>query len=131
LYHVWQYEINKKAYRTKKSGLEINSAQTIFSLQCLYRHVTNWSIKEHKWNVTHKMTAFKNGIDYFNMDVSVCTYAIQRNCNNQIGKLELCEIRQKTTGQFTETSILFNMSPGYTRSKTTRSIALIRGAYKI
>jgi hypothetical protein len=70
-------------------------------------------------------------MDYSNMDVSVCTNALQRNCNNQIGKLELCEIRRlKTTGQITETSILFNMSPENTRSKTTRSIAFIRGAYK-
>jgi hypothetical protein len=39
------------------------------------------------------MTRFKNGMDYSNMDVSVCTYALQRNYNNQIEKLELFEIK--------------------------------------
>jgi len=69
---------------------------------------------------------------YYNVNVSVCTHALQRNCNNQIGILKLCEIRRlKTTGQFTETSILFKMSAGYTISKTRRCIALTRGAYKI
>lgn len=79
---IWQYVINKKAYRTKESGLEINSGQTIFSLHGLYRHVRNWSIKESKC-VTHKMTGFKNWMYYSNMHVSVCTHGLQRNCNNQ------------------------------------------------
>jgi hypothetical protein len=69
-------------------------------------------------------------MDYSNIHVTVCKNVLQRNCNNQIGKLELCEIeRLKTTAQFTEISILF-MSPGYTRSNTTHSIARVRGAYK-
>jgi len=71
----------KKTYRAKESGLEIISAQTIFLLHGLYRHVRNWSIKENatshiKWQDLKTMY-------YSNMPVSVCTHALQRNCNNQ------------------------------------------------